>query len=76
MEIIDSRQEVLVQLADFLVGTVAKIYEDKATAFARKVFLDFLGKKRIRIDEWPPRFESQYPAVPGASDLDGQVLAI
>lgn len=76
IEIVDSRQEVLVQLADFLVGTAAKIYENKATAEARKVFLDFLGRKRIRIDEWPPRFESQYPAVSGASDLDGQVRSI
>jgi len=76
IEIVDSRHEVLVQLADFLVGTAAKIYENKASAEARKVFLDFLGQKRIRIDEWPPRFETQYPAALGTSDLNQQVRTI
>lgn len=76
VEVVDSKHEVLVQLADFLVGTAAKIYEDKASAEARKVFLDFLGMKRIRIDEWPPRFESQCAAAPGSGDLNEQVRSI
>ena len=76
VEIVDSRSEVLVQLADLLVGTAAKIYENKATAEARKVFLDFLGAKRIRIDEWPPRFESHRPATADHNNLDTQVQTI
>lgn len=76
VEIVDSKSEVLVQLADFLVGTAAKIYEDKASADAHKVFLDFLAAKRIRIDEWPPRFESHRPSAADDSSLDGQVQTI
>jgi len=76
VEIVDSRAQVLVQLADFLVGTAAKIYEEKATADARKVFLDFLAAKRIRIDEWPPRFESHRPSATDETGLNAQVQTI
>jgi hypothetical protein len=76
IEIVDSKDDVLVQLADFLVGTAAKIYEGKAAADVRAVFLDFLKTKRIRIDEWPPRFEVQHPVAQSSSELDGTVCSI
>ena len=45
VEIVDSRDSVLVQLADFLVGTAAKLYEGKASDEFKKVFLEFLRAK-------------------------------
>jgi len=36
VEVVDRRNEVLVQLADFFVGTAAKIYENKASAQPRR----------------------------------------
>lgn len=76
VSIVDSKSHVLVQLADFLVGTAAKIYEEKANAEFRTIFLDFLRAKRIRIDEWPPRFENQFPLTPISNTVDAQVRAI
>lgn len=75
VEIVDSKSHVLVQLADFLVGTAAKLYEDKADPASRRIFLDFLHQKRIRIDEWPPRFELAHAAVAENNALDTQVAA-
>jgi hypothetical protein len=75
VEIVDSKHHVLVQLADFLVGTAAKLYEDKADNTSRQLFLDFLHEKRIRIDEWPPRFELPQAAVTGTHEMDAQVAA-
>lgn len=57
LEIVNSRDEVLVQLADLIVGTLAKLYEDKLNTEYREKFIKFLKDKRIRIDEWPPKFE-------------------
>lgn len=76
IEIVDSKSQILVQLADFLVGTAAKVYEDKVTAEPRKVFLEFLAKKRVRIDEWPPKFETPQNAGIETSDLDRRVREI
>ncbi len=76
LEIVDSKSQILVQLADFLVGTTAKVYEEKVTVESRKVFLEFLAKKRIRIDEWPPRFEAPQSAGIDANDQDRRVREI
>lgn len=76
IEIVDSRSQVLVQLADFLVGTAAKVYEEKSSVAVRSIFLEFLRTKRIRIDEWPPRFEVHYPAAEASSAMDAQVRSI
>jgi hypothetical protein len=75
LSIVDSKSQVLVQLADFLVGTTAKLYEGKSTSEFREKYLDFLKIKRIRIDEWPPRFEIYHP-VAKVSELDATVCAI
>ena len=55
--VVNSKEKVLVQLADLIVGTLAKIYENKLTNEYRIKFINFIKDKRIRVDEWPPKFE-------------------
>ena len=76
IEIVDSKNSVLVQLADFLVGTTAKLYEDKAPAEFKAKYLNFLKGKRIRIDEWPPRFEVDYPVAGSSNEKDTAICSI
>jgi hypothetical protein len=76
IEIVDSKNNVLVQLADFLVGTAAKVYENRTTAGFRRVFLEFLKTKRIRIDEWPPKFEVQYSVDHPTNRMDECICSI
>jgi len=76
IEIVDSKNKVLVQLADFLVGTTAKLYEDKAPTEFRGKYLNFLKEKRIRIDEWPPRFEVHHLVAGSSNEMDTTVCSI
>ncbi|MDB5960815.1 MAG: hypothetical protein JWP59_2109 [Massilia sp.] len=85
VETADRAGEVLLQLAGFLAGTAAQLYEGQLRSATRqqliKVFGEVLGARRIRIDEWPPRFESEMAAMaPSAddsnSDLNAQVRRI
>jgi hypothetical protein len=73
---VDSKTHVLVQLADFLVGTTAKLYENKCSPQFREIFLKFLISKKIRIDEWPPRFELRGALPNTSSETDATVREI
>jgi len=76
IEIVNSRDEILVQLADFLVGTTAKLYEDKVSSQTRDCFLRFIQNKRIRIDEWPPKFETDLSINKSSSAVDLKISNI
>lgn len=56
LEILDSKNEVLIQLADFMVGTLAKIYENRSPEPFKSRFSEFIREKCIKIDEWPITF--------------------
>ncbi|MGK5037787.1 DUF3800 domain-containing protein [Janthinobacterium sp. LB3P118] len=76
IEIVDSRDQILVQLADFLVGTTAKLYEEKVSGQARDCFLSLIQNKRIRIDEWPPKFEADLTINKSSSAVDLKISNI
>lgn len=76
VQMVDSGSHVLVQLADFLVGTLAKIYEKKSAPEMRKEFAVFLGAKRNRVDEWPPRYELRSAPAKSTSEIDETVRFI
>jgi hypothetical protein len=57
MELVSSNENVLVQLADFIVGTVAKVYEKKATPAVTELFLRLLREKGLGLIEWPTRYQ-------------------
>lgn len=76
VQMVDSKAHVLVQLADFLVGTVAKLYEGKFSSKLRSEILGLLTKRRIRIDEWPPQFEFRAPPAESSNEADATVREI
>lgn len=76
IEIVDSKNEILVQLADFLVGTTAKLYEEKVSGKTRDCFLRFIQNKRIRIDEWPPKFETNLAISNSSTVIDSKISNI
>lgn len=49
IEISDSKDQILIQLADFLVGSTAKLYEKKVSEGYKNAYLDFLKAKK---SEW------------------------
>lgn len=76
IEIVDSKDQILVQLADFLVGTTAKLYEERVSGQTRERFLHFIQNKRIRIDEWPPKFETDLAIGNSSTAIDSKIFNI
>lgn len=58
LEVVNSKDDILIQLADLLVGTLAKLYENKFDEEDKIKFINFLKLRKTRIDEWPPTFEA------------------
>ncbi len=51
-----SEEEYLIQAADMVAGTLARIYDTKKLSEAGKDFLRVMESQTIGIDEWPPKF--------------------
>jgi hypothetical protein len=64
---VSSHDSVLVQLADFLSGTVRKIYEGGASEALKVSFIKLLKKNKVGIEEWPPLYSRQ--------TYDGQTMS-
>ncbi|MGZ4971867.1 MAG: DUF3800 domain-containing protein [Limisphaerales bacterium] len=71
-----SHECILVQLADFLAGTARKMYEGTTSKEVCEAFLNLLKKKKLTIDEWPPRYASHVEDAPGGTEHDTVVRRI
>ncbi len=60
-DLVQSKDHVLVQLADLIVGSISKIYEDKASQSLTESYLTLIKQKCIGLDEWPTKFQAYYP---------------
>lgn len=71
-----SHENVLVQLADFLAGTIRKVYEGAHSDALEMEFMRFANKAKLAIDEWPPALIPQTPNQPHVSEHDAVVHAV
>ena len=53
-----SKDDVLIQVADFFAGSVAQIYEQKAVGDIAEVYKKILRDQTLGLLEWPPKFNS------------------
>lgn len=56
-----SKDDVLIQVADFFAGTVAHIYEGKASSDVDEVYKSILRNHTIGLLEWPPQYQPLIP---------------
>lgn len=70
IEVVDSKSNVLVQLADFIVGTIAKVYEGKKNPALSEAYIALLKSKAIRVDEWPTKYQAYYPQDKPSNEFD------
>lgn len=56
-----SKDNVLVQVADFFAGSVAQIYEEKASDEAVRAYKRILSQLTLGLLEWPPKYQSLLP---------------
>ncbi|MBK1871597.1 DUF3800 domain-containing protein [Marinobacter sp. 1-3A] len=69
---IDSTQEVLIQLADFLVGSLVKVWDSRSSDELKKKIRD-LEDKFIGFEEWPLEFSMNFKSHEKKSDEDFQI---
>lgn len=60
-DLVNSNSEVLVQLSDFIAGTISKAYEKKVAGELREAYIKFIERKALSIDEWPTKYQSYFP---------------
>lgn len=53
-----SKDDVLIQVADFFAGSVAQIYEGKAGEEVVKTYKKILRDLTLGLVEWPPKYQS------------------
>ena len=58
---ISSKDNVLIQIADFFAGTLAHIYEEKASNEVIQAYKNILRTKTLGLLEWPPKYQALLP---------------
>jgi len=55
VEHVTSESNTLVQLADFLAGTIRLVYEENASKELKEAFIQLARVSKLSIEEWPPQ---------------------
>jgi hypothetical protein len=75
MEMVSSSSNVLVQIADFLVGTLSKVYELKANPALREKYIELIETKMFDLIEWPTTYQSYFSADTTTQEFDKEIHA-
>lgn len=68
-----SKDDVLIQVADFFAGSIAQIYEGKAPDNVKQAYKTILREITLGIIEWPPKYQSLLLPVNAAAYADHRV---
>jgi hypothetical protein len=55
-ELVPSNKFVGVQIADFVAGTLAQVYEGKSGVALREKYIELIKSKSVGVDEWPIKY--------------------
>lgn len=69
---VSSKENVLVQLADFIVGTIARVYEKKSSPALNEEYYRLLKNNALDVQEWPTRFPA-YPDLQSSEEFDSLI---
>jgi hypothetical protein len=70
LNLVSSHDNILVQLADFLVGTLAKVYEGKSNPALLESYRSLLKSKALDIKEWPTKHQAYFEPDKTSKDYD------
>ncbi len=60
VNLVSSQDNTLVQLADFLAGTLAKVYEGKSNQALKETYRLLLKQKALDVKEWPTKYQTYF----------------
>lgn len=63
-----SKEDVLIQVADFFAGTIAQIYEEKTSTNIINQYKTVVKDLFLGILEWPPKYQSLIPPTMSESE--------
>jgi len=69
----NSKDDVLIQVADFFAGSIAQIYEGKAPDDVKEAYKTILREITLGIIEWPPKYQALLSPVNAAAYADHRV---
>jgi hypothetical protein len=70
LNLVSSHDNILVQLTDFLVGTLAKVYEGKSNPALLESYRSLLKSKALDIKEWPTKHQAYFEPDKTSKDYD------
>lgn len=73
IDMIDSKSNVLIQLADFVVGSLAQIYEQKGNPALQEVCLRLIKEKALHIIEWPTKYQTHFSPLIQSDEFDSLI---
>lgn len=79
IDVVDSKKELIIQIADIISGTLAYIYDDSKSISTeyKDQFIKLLDKKKIRIDLLPYTYHNfNVETSPAAKDYDKDIAEI
>jgi hypothetical protein len=72
---VSSKSDVLIQLADFIVGTIAKVYEEKHSPALLESYLRIINSKALEVVEWPIKHSTYQSSDAASTEFDKLVSA-
>ena len=73
-ELVSSSDYVGVQIADFIAGTLAQVYEGKSGVALREKYLELINSRSVGVDEWPIRFSPKLNADTHLDQFDQVIM--
>lgn len=73
-ELVPSNDYVGVQIADFIAGTLAQVYEGKSGVALREKYLELIKLKSVGVDEWPIKYSPKLNANAHIFEFDQVIM--
>jgi len=73
-ELVPSNGYVGVQIADFIAGTLAQVYEGKSGVALREKYLELIKSKSVGVDEWPIKYSPKLNADTHLGEFDQGIM--
>lgn len=73
-ELVSSAEYIGVQIADFIAGTLAQVYEGKSGVALQEKYLELINYKSVGVDEWPVKYSPKLNADTHLNEFDQVIM--
>lgn len=73
-ELVSSHDHIGVQMADFVAGTLAQVYEGKSGVALKEKYLELIRTKSVGVDEWPVKYSARAGTDANLDEFDDVIM--